>query len=131
MDPSRAVSKFTAEKLPMTMPMNRSNASTRKQQVLNTGIRGMRCSGDLYLGRDWKNPNQSEGQEIGLNTNNDVAIHLLILSDIAKTPGKWMRSSNNHPIGSLSRVDMDSCSTSVTSFPLYDNKFRTLPFPKC
>lgn len=49
MDPSRAVSKFTAEKLPMTMPMKRSNASTRKQQVLNTGIRGMRCSGDMVV----------------------------------------------------------------------------------
>lgn len=87
----------------------------------------------LYLGRDWKNLNQSEGQEIGLNTNNDVAIHLLILSGVAKTPGKWCTLPTIIClIGSVSRVDMDSCSTNVTSFPLplYAKKFGMLPFPR-
>lgn len=117
----------------MTMPMKRSNASTRKQQVLNTGIRGMRCSGDIVVLGPGLEESKSIRRARNLTEHKQRCSNTLVDSfGYSQNTRKMMHSSNNHLIGSLSGVDMDSCSTNVTSFPLplYAKKFGMLPFPR-
>ena len=124
--------KIHSWKLPMTMPMKRSNASTRKQQVLNTGIRGMRCSGDMVV----LGPGLEESKSISKARNRIEHKQRCSNTPVdsfgySQNTRKMMHSSNNHLIGSLSRLIWIQVQLVWPVFHSTPTSFGRFPVPEC